>query len=89
MASKSPIKNQGQKHYIVFSRTGSGSTVSKVKNGTGGIRVKRSIQQRKIVKRSKERGKNPGARGNIKKEQGAQNGKGARKKVKKEQWAKD
>ena len=51
--------------------------------------IKRSREQRKILKRSMEKEKNPGARGIIKKEHGAQrNEKGAEKMVKKEQGAK-
>ena len=46
------------------------------------------MEQRKIVKWSMKQGKNPGARGKIKKEQGEQkNKKGAGEKVKKEQEA--
>ena len=52
--------------------------------------IKRSMEQRKLLKRSMEQEKNPGARGKIKKEQGAQkNEKGAGKMVKKEQEAKN
>ncbi len=44
--------------------------------------VKRSMEQREILKRSMEQGKNHGARRKIKKEQGAwKNEKGARKQV--------
>ena len=43
-----------------------------------------------MTKRSMEQGKNPGAKGKIKKEQGAQKiEKGARKNVKREQEAKN
>ncbi len=49
-----------------------------------------SMEQRKILKRSMEHEKIPGARGKIKQEQGAQkNEKRARKKVQKEQGAKN
>ena len=52
--------------------------------------IQRSMEQRKILKISMEQEKNPGARGKIKKEHGAQKTeKGARKKVEKEQGAKN